>query len=180
MKNYVCSGERIDVTVPAGGLTSGQVYLLGTKVVVMVTGGVEGDVCEAATEGVFTIPKATGAVSKGQALYWDDTAKNLTTTVGSNTYAGYAFAAALSADATVQVVLVDNPAALDAGQATVITALGTTTNLTAIAGTFANLAAAQTAVSTLHDEVEARLDAIEAKVDALIAALKAANLMATS
>lgn len=47
----------------------------------------------------------------------------------------------------------------------------TSTNLTAIGGTFANLAAAQTAVATLKTETEARLDAIEAKLNELIAAL---------
>jgi len=108
MKNYLCSGERIDITVPAGGLTSGQVYLLGSKVVVMVTGGVETDVCEAATEGVFTVPKATGAVTIAQRLFWDDTAKKLTTVAKGNTLAGYAFKAADSADATVQLLLTDN------------------------------------------------------------------------
>jgi predicted RecA/RadA family phage recombinase len=44
-------------------------------------------------------PKATGQVwSVGSLLYWDDTAKNFTTTVGTNTKCGHALAAALSAD----------------------------------------------------------------------------------
>lgn len=64
--------------------------------------------------------------------------------------------------------------------AAVIAALGTTSNLTAIAGSYADLAAARTSVNTLATETEARLDAIEAKVDALIAALKTANLMKTA
>ena len=33
--------------------------------------------------GVFEIPKATGAVTLGQALYWDKTAENITTAAGS-------------------------------------------------------------------------------------------------
>lgn len=53
-----------------------------------------------------------------------------------------------------------------------IAALGTTANLTAIAGSYADLAAARASVNTLRTDAEARLDAIEAKLDALIAALK--------
>jgi len=69
---------------------------------------------------------------------------------------------------------------ISATKATNITALGTTTNLTAIAATYADLAAARTSVDTLKTDVEARLDVIEAKVDALIAALKTAGVMTSS
>lgn len=58
-----------------------------------------------------------------------------------------------------------------------VPALGTTTNLSAISASYADLAAARTSVNTLKGEVEARLDDIEAKVDAVIAALVAAGLM---
>ncbi len=65
------------------------------------------------------------------------------------------------------------------GPAAAITALGTTANLTAIAATYADLAAARTSVNTLRTDTEARLDAIESKLDALIAALKTAGMMTT-
>lgn len=55
--------------------------------------------------------------------------------------------------------------------------LGTTTNLSAIAGSYADLPAARTSVNTLKGEVEARLDAIEAKLDALIEALEASGVL---
>lgn len=64
--------------------------------------------------------------------------------------------------------------------AAVVAALGTTTNTTAVPGSFADLAAVQTYLTTLRAEIEARLDAIEAKGDAVIAALKTAKLMKTS
>lgn len=52
------------------------------------------------------VPKAgSQAWTQGQKLYWDDTAKNFTTTVGSNTVQGSALVAALSADTTGFVVL---------------------------------------------------------------------------
>jgi len=51
--------------------------------------------------------------------------------------------------------------------------LGTTTNLTAIAAVYADLAEARTSVNTLRTNTESRLDAIEAKLDAVINSLKA-------
>lgn len=58
-----------------------------------------------------------------------------------------------------------------------IAVLGTTTNLPAVAGTYADLAAARTSVAAQNVAVEARLDAIEAKVDEIITKLKAAGLI---
>lgn len=72
------------------------------------------------------------------------------------------------------------PAALKTRQAAYVATLGATTNLTAIGATFADLAAARTAVNTLATETEARLDGVEAKVEAIRAALVAAGLMAAS
>lgn len=65
-------------------------------------------------------------------------------------------------------------AAIESGanaQAAAVAAIGATSNLVGVDGTGSNAAPL---VGT-----EARLDAIEAKVDAVIAALKAASLMAT-
>lgn len=57
---------------------------------------------------VTGVAKATGqAWSVGALLYWDNTAKNLTTTVGSNTKAGYCLEAALSGDTVSGKVLLD-------------------------------------------------------------------------
>lgn len=123
MQNYICTGERIDLTAPVGGLVAGQPYVLGTKVVIIVAGGLAGELVSAATEGVFEIPKAVGVIAIGVALYWDDTAKVITTVAVGNTKIGYAFRASANADATGFVTLVDNPtgsqAALVAAVATV-------------------------------------------------------------
>jgi len=61
-----------------------------------------------------------------------------------------------------------------------IAPLGTTTNLTAIGASFADLAAARTAVNTLKTEVEARLDAVEAKADETLSGLEDAGIFATA
>lgn len=74
-------------------------------------------------------------------------------------------------------------AAVDAngsGPATFVSAIKPTTDLTAIAASYADLAAARTSVNTLRTDAEARLDAIETKIDAITAALIAAGMMAAS
>lgn len=58
-----------------------------------------------------------------------------------------------------------------------IAVLGTTTNLPAVAGTYADLAAARTSVAAQNVAVEARLDLLDAKVDEIITKLKAAGLI---
>ena len=51
------------------------------------------------------MPKATGAVSQGAKLYWDNTNKVLTTTASGNTIVGVAAEAALSGDANAKILL---------------------------------------------------------------------------
>lgn len=52
--------------------------------------------------------------------------------------------------------------------------------LTAIAGTYADLAAARSSVNTLRTDTQASITAIQAKVDALIAALISGGLMSST
>ncbi len=52
------------------------------------------------------MPKVTAnVVAQGALLYWDDATKLLTTTVSTNTLAGYAAAAASGTDTTVNISL---------------------------------------------------------------------------
>lgn len=104
---YWQRGETIDYTTTEA-LANGDVVDLATRI------GVAGDDIPAKgtgavhVVGVFEIPKATGAVTVGQALYWNKTAKNITTAAGSspaNTPAGWAVAAAAANDSTVLVKL---------------------------------------------------------------------------
>lgn len=107
MKNFVQDGKIINVTLGAD-LADGAVLLIGALVGVAVVGGKNGDTNVAIQLfGVFTIAKAAGAISQGAILYWDDTAKNVTTSSnsGANFKIGHAWAAAQSGDATVNVML---------------------------------------------------------------------------
>jgi predicted RecA/RadA family phage recombinase len=57
-------------------------------------------------EGVHKVVKAAGqAWTQGALVYWDDTAKNFTTTSASNTLAGFIFEPALSGDVVGYVKL---------------------------------------------------------------------------
>lgn len=106
MKNFVRHDGRLPFTAPAGGVVSGTAYLIGALLVVALFSAAAGAQFTGQVEGVVTLPKASGAVTEGALLYWDNTAKNVTTTPTSNTKIGYALAAQASGDATVQVFLV--------------------------------------------------------------------------
>jgi predicted RecA/RadA family phage recombinase len=90
-KNTIQPGDVLDLTAPSGGVTAGICYKIGTLIVLAVTTAAVGEKFAAQTVGVISYAKAASqAWTEGAAVYWDDTAKNFTTTVGSNTKAGVA------------------------------------------------------------------------------------------
>lgn len=105
---YWQRGETIDYTA-TDDLANGDVVNLATRIGVAGDDIAAGETGAVHVVGVFEMPKATGAVTVGQALYWDAAAENITTAAGSsspaNTPAGWAVAAAGSSDATVLVKL---------------------------------------------------------------------------
>lgn len=108
--NFVQPGKVIDFTAPAGGVIEGQALLIGALIVVAQAAAAAGSIFAAATEGVFDVPAATHASTQawteGQILYWDDTAKVFTITVGSNTKKAVAAAAKASTAAKGRVKLI--------------------------------------------------------------------------
>lgn len=158
MKNFICTGERIDITAPVGGLTAGQPYVLGTKVVVVVSGGAAGELVAAMTEGVFEIAKAAGVITIGQKVCWDDTNKVITTVVPGNTLIGYAFKASGAGDATGFVTITDNPGVTQA----------------------AKVAACATVDGSDAATTQALANALKVKVNAILTALTDAGLMANA
>lgn len=106
MNNAVSSGNTIEIAAPAGGLTSGQPILVGAMVGISHSTYAEGETAVINLCGAYTVAKAgSQAWAAGAKLYWDDTNKVFTTTVGSNVAAGFAWASALSAAATGVVIL---------------------------------------------------------------------------
>ena len=97
MKNYVIAGETIVVPAPYA-LSSGQGALVGTMFGVAKGDAAIGVDVALKTDGVFDLTKiGSQAWTVGAAIYWDNAAKNCTTTVGANTKIGVAVAAVDSA-----------------------------------------------------------------------------------
>lgn len=102
--NYVQEGKTLNYTAGAD-ITSGQFVLIGTIGAVAKTDIANGKTGAVHVCGVFSLPKASGAVTQGAKLYWDDSESEVTTTATDNTLIGVAAAAAASGDSNVHVLL---------------------------------------------------------------------------
>lgn len=155
MKNYISEGERLNVAAPVGGLSSGDVHIVGAKATIVVSGGIEGAIVAVQTEGEFELAKANEAITIGKRLFWDATNKVLTATASGNTYIGYASKAAAAGDATTTVIMVDN--------------------------TGGSIAAKVAAIATVDGSdpatTQALANALKVKVNAILTALTDAGLM---
>jgi predicted RecA/RadA family phage recombinase len=101
----LASAPPLTLTAPYA-LTSGQGLLVGSIFGVASADAAISTEVEALTEGVFTLTKATGAAwTVGALIYWDNAARNCTTTVATNKLIGVAQAAAASGDTTGNVRL---------------------------------------------------------------------------
>jgi predicted RecA/RadA family phage recombinase len=106
MKNYIMSGDTLDLVAPSGGVTSGKGFKVGAIIAIASVTAAAGVTVAGVTEGVFDVDSDTGAAwAAGDVVYWDDTAKVFTKTTTSNTKCGYAVAAKLSADVVGRISL---------------------------------------------------------------------------
>ena len=93
MKNFVQEGNQVSVPAPYD-VVSGAGLLVGSLFGVAVFTQTSGNPVEVSLEGVFDLTKAASqAWTVGAKIYWDDTAKNCTTTASSNKLIGVALAA---------------------------------------------------------------------------------------
>jgi predicted RecA/RadA family phage recombinase len=91
MKNLVQTGDVITLNAPYALATGGLGFLVGSLFAVSLSGAASGAAVEGAVNGVFDLAKATGqAWTQGARIYWDDAAKNCTTTVATNKLIGVA------------------------------------------------------------------------------------------
>ncbi|MGE4193083.1 MAG: DUF2190 family protein [Pseudodesulfovibrio sp.] len=115
MKTFLREGTRMPYANGTGStIKSGTMVLVGVRLGVAVADIANGDTGYLAMTGVHALPKATGAITQGAAVYYDadgdplgGTAGTgaLTTTATDNTLAGYAAKAAAEADTTVELAL---------------------------------------------------------------------------
>jgi predicted RecA/RadA family phage recombinase len=104
MKNFVQEGDVVTMAAPYQ-VSSGQGALVGAMFGIATVDLANGASGSFALKGVFDIVKAAGAVTAGAKMYWDNTAKNVTTTSSANTLIGVATQAQLSGDATCRIRL---------------------------------------------------------------------------
>src|SRR4051794_4658814 len=97
MKTFIQPGKTLSLTAPYA-VTSGKGALVTPIFGVAVNDVASGAAGEFMTEGVFYLLKASGAWTAGDAIYWDDSAKNCTKTATGNKLIGMATQDAASGD----------------------------------------------------------------------------------
>jgi predicted RecA/RadA family phage recombinase len=106
MKNFRAKGCTMTLLAIAGALVSGQTVIVGDVVGISQGNYAIGEDAVLSLDGVFVLPKATsGAIAQGAKLYIAAANGNVTTTVSTNKFIGYAYEAAADGDATVSVLL---------------------------------------------------------------------------
>lgn len=104
MKTYIQPGDVVTVAAPAD-VASGAGVLVGSLFGVAAFDALSGAEVEVKTTGVFEFPKTSAlAISVGDLIYWDNTAKVVNKT-NTNKAVGVAVSAAANPSATVLVRL---------------------------------------------------------------------------
>jgi predicted RecA/RadA family phage recombinase len=104
---YVSDDEAVDYT-PTANVAAGDVVVQGELIGIAKTPIAANAPGALAVEGIFDLPKATGAgsaIAVGAEAYWDATNKVVTATAGTNKFLGKTVRAAADADGTVRVRL---------------------------------------------------------------------------
>ena len=105
MKNFDQPGKVLELTAPAA-VSSGDGVLVGKLFCVATVDIASGEKGNMAHEGVFTLPKNNAtAMSEGDAVDWDDTAKEMVATTTGDLHAGIVVKEELAAATTVKVKL---------------------------------------------------------------------------
>jgi len=107
LTTFIHDGDAIDYT-PGADVAVGDVVVQGDLVGIARRPIPANTLGALAVAGVFDVPKATGgstAIAAGANVYWDNTNKRATTTASGNKLLGKTIKAAVDADATVRVRL---------------------------------------------------------------------------
>ena len=95
MKNFVQSGDAIDINTPSGGLVAGAPFISNSMIGVAALTSLQDQPNVIYTEGVYEFPKVQAqAWALGVKIYWDAGAGKMTTTASGNTIFGIAAAVA--------------------------------------------------------------------------------------
>ena len=108
MKNLIQDGTTIQYTVADKPVKSGEMVVIEDMVAIAITDGAVGETISLAVEGVYRLPKGTGAIKQGEKVYANvaaDGTKTVVTAATGNTFIGYAWNSAGAADTTIDVNL---------------------------------------------------------------------------
>jgi len=108
MKNFRHSGDSVELTAPAGGVLSGQGYVIGNRFVVATFSADAGQPFVGACQGVYRLAKDPAmATTDQQRAFWNDTTKLVKNASASGLFMiGTCEGARLAAD-TYQDVMLD-------------------------------------------------------------------------
>ena len=96
-KTYIQQGDVMTYPAPSGGVTAGTPLLIGNLLVIPQETAAQTVSFSGYVTGVHSVTKADSqAWTVGALIYWDDTAKNFTTTSTSNYRVGTAAEAVAS------------------------------------------------------------------------------------
>lgn len=101
--------QSVDLTVPSGGVTKGQMDLIEAMVGVWAETKDAGETCAFIFQAdKIAVPKGTGSTSifaAGQKVYFDHADANVNESSGGNTLCGRALEVALAADDELLITL---------------------------------------------------------------------------
>ena len=177
-KNFKQPGDVIALTAPSGGVVSGTPKIIGGIFVVPLVSVAQGVTFNAKVTGVFSIAKTSAqAWTEGQKVYWDTGNNRADTTPTLGPLIGVAVAVAANPSATGDVrlngVAPDTAEGPQAAIASLTDGTGGTAN-----DALANLADGST-YATDHSDIEDNFADLAAKVNEILAALRAAGVIAT-
>ena len=104
MTNFNHTGDTATVIAP-GTVASGAGVKVGSIFGIAAYDAVLNDSLEVARKGAYDIAKDASVFAQGDLVYWDDTAKKATSTVGANLLIGMAEVAAVTGGAVVSAIL---------------------------------------------------------------------------
>jgi predicted RecA/RadA family phage recombinase len=88
MNNYIQSGATIPVTAPYN-VAGGDGMLVGALFLVAAHAALSGEQVEGKTVGVYSLKaKVSDAIAQGAVVYWDNVAREITSTADGNTKVG--------------------------------------------------------------------------------------------
>lgn len=104
-RNFIGEGEAVDLIAPYD-VAAGSGALVGGLFGVALNTYKSAELGVFGTCGIWELKKTNAqAWTQGQVVYWDNTAKEVTSTAGANTKIGVAVVAALNPSATGKVRL---------------------------------------------------------------------------